>query len=178
MDKKWLLGFIEGSGCFSIVIRKSSTTVGYQTIADFTLKLPASQRDLLEKIQKTLKVGRLYENGDEVILKATKLSDARALATFFTPHSFVSEAKKKEFANWKKCVSLMNKGSHTTKNGLLEIARLRDALHTKNLWNKKNYCDLRVELDPCHVYQKTHSLPEGCRICWNPREQLVKVEVG
>lgn len=166
MDKKWLLGFIEGSGCFSVIIRKSHNQVGYQTTADFTLKLPLPQKSLLEEIQSFLGAGKIYENKNEAILKATKLEDAKKLVQFFGKQRFMSEGKKKEFAVWEECVTMMEEGLHHTPEGILEIARQRDSIHTKKLWNKKDYCHLRLEIDPCHVYQKTHQLPEGCRICW------------
>jgi len=166
MDRKWLLGFIEGSGCFSIVIRKSNNHIGYQTIADFTIKLPLHQKPLLERIQKTLKVGKIYQDKKGAILKVTRLDDAKRLVRFFGKQRFMSESKRKEFSVWKECVSSLEKGRHHTPDGLLEIARMRDSIHTKNLWNKKNYCSLRMKIDPCHVYEKSHQLPEGCRVCW------------
>ena len=173
MNKKWLLGFIEGSGCFSIIIRKSKNQVGYQTIADFTMKLPLEERPLLESIQSFLKVGRLYESKGKVILKATKLSDAKKLTAFFSREQFVSESKRKEVEVWKGVVDMMDKNLHLTETGVLDIAHLRDSIHLKKLWNKKNYCSIRVDIDPCGVHQKTNQLPEGCRLCWEPGNSLV-----
>lgn len=178
MDTKWLTGFIEGSGCFSVIIRKSGNQVGYQTIADFTLKLPLASKGLLDDIRAALGIGKVYQNKDEAILKATKIEDALTLVSFLED-GFVSAAKQREFLVWKACVSLMAQGRHHTREGVLEIARLRDSVHTKPLWNKKTYCTLRVELDPCHVFQQTHELPDGCRICWSRgHEKLPLVQVG
>lgn len=179
MDKSWLLGFMEASGCFSVVIRKSQNQVGYQTTADFTLKLPAHQRPLLEEIQGFLNVGKIYQNKSESLLKVTRLEDAKSLVKFFSSEHLVSEEKRKEFSVWSSCVDMMDKGLHLTAPGVLEIARLRDSIHMKHLWNKKNYCSLRVEIDPCHVYEKTRQLPEGCRICWGEefRHKLVNIPI-
>lgn len=163
MNKDWLQGFIEGTGCFSVIIRKSPNQVGVQTIADFTLKLPLSQKPLLEKVQKFLGVGRIYESGNEATLKSTKLDDAKKLVAFFNKP--FSGPKRKEFNAWKSVVERMSKGLHLNKEGVLEIARLRDSIHKKKLWNKKDYCSLRVEIDPCEHYQKNHRLPKGCRAC-------------
>ena len=168
MDRKWLTGFIEGSGCFSIIIRKSQTKVGYQTIADFTLKRPLDQLPLLEEIKSFLKIGRVYENKKEAIFKINKIDDAKRLITFFKNNALVSPMKQKEFTTWKDCVDIMDSGLQHTAQGILEIAHMRDGIHTRNLWNKKNYCNLRRELDPCQVYEEQHVLPEGCRICWTP----------
>lgn len=179
MDTQWLLGFIEGSGCFSIIIRKSNNHVGYQTIADFTLKLPRSQKPLLENIKAVLGIGKIYENNDEAILKSTKQEDAQRLVEFFQKKQFVSEGKRREFGVWKQCVEKMNAGTHLTKEGVLQIAHLRDSVRLKNLWNKKNYCTIRRELDPCHVFEATNQLPEGCRICWGTeiKQQLINIQI-
>jgi len=178
MDQKWLSGFIEGTGCFSIIIRKSHNSVGYQTITDFTVKLPLEQKPLLEEIQSHLGLGKVYSNQKGALLKATKLEDAKKLIVLFDG-KFISPAKAREFSVWKDCVSLMEKGLHHTHQGLLEIAHLRDSIHVKKLWNKKNFCSLRVELDPCHIYQKEKHLPQGCRICWGGefKDHLVKLPI-
>lgn len=170
MDKKWLLGFIEGSGCFSVVIRKSKNHVGFQTIADFTLKLPKEQESLLREIRNFLGVGGLYKNKSTALLKVTKLEDSKKLVMFFSKQPFLSKSKRNEFRAWKRCVQLMSKGSHHTPEGILEIARLRDEVHHKRLWNKKNYCSLRLELDPCHLATGKAQLPVGCRVCWGSKQ--------
>lgn len=178
MDRKWFQGFVEGSGCFSIIIRKSPNRVGWQTVADFTLKLPLGQKALLEEIRSFLGAGKVYQNKRQAILKVTSHEEAGKLASFFGQEEFISPAKKNEFLIWSQCVSLMGKGAHHTPEGVLEIAHLRDSVHLKRLWNKKNFCSLRKELDPCHVYQETHSLPAGCRICWTGGEKhLVQLPV-
>jgi len=165
MDKKWLLGFIEAAGCFSVVIRKSKNKVGYQTTLDFTLKLPRSQEALLKKIHSSLGIGKLYSNKKEAILKATSIEDARKIAGFLKTQSFVSQPKKTEFKNWSKCLHHIEKGNHLSKEGILEIARLRDSVHARNLWNKKDYCALRTDIDPCSLRKKGKT-PKGCRICY------------
>jgi len=177
MDSKWLMGFIEASGCFSVVIRKSQNSVGYQTTADFTIKLPLSQKPFLEGIRDFFRAGKIYQNKNEAIFKVTRLDDVKALIGFFQKESFTTEEKKREFSVWKKCVEMMNSGLHLTPEGVLEIARQRDSIHFRNLWNKKNYCSLRVEIDPCHIYEKTHQLPEGCRLCWGEefKQKLVNL---
>ena len=164
MNKKWILGFIEGSGCFSVVIRKSRNKVGYQTTADFTLKLPQNQEELLERIHTHLGIGRVYSSKKESVLKSTSLEDAKKLVRFLSKTRFLSHTKRREFNAWRNCIELIEKGVHLTPQGVLGIARLRDTVHVKNLWNKKNYCILRKELDPCQMHREG-KMPEGCRIC-------------
>lgn len=171
LDKKWLLGFMESAGIFSIVIKKSKNILGQQVVADFTIKVPGSEIGLLEKIQQSLQAGNMYyrnkETKDEAILKATKLEDVKQIASLFKPSDFVSETKRKKFELWRQCIQMIEQKQHLTKEGILQIALLRDLLrYTKKQHNKKKYCYVRLELDPCQVYQQEHRLPETCQLCF------------
>ena len=171
INKKWLLGFIESAAIFSIVLKKSKTTVGHQVVADFTIKLPGSEVAVLEKIQEALQVGNIYyrnkETKDEAILKATKLEEVKRIVSLFKPADFTSSTKQKKFKIWSECIDLIDKKQHLAKEGFLKIALLRDLLnYNKKHWNKKKYCYVRLEIDPCHVYQKEKRLPETCQLCF------------
>jgi len=175
LSKEWLLGFIESNGCFSIIIKKSKNSVGYQTLADFSIKLPAYEENMLKDIQTYLGIGHIYRRKNEVALKATKLEDIKKVAEFLGPLGFVSAKKRQEFENWRKCIGIIETGRHLKKEGLLEIALLRDVIHSKYQWNKKNFCHVRLDIDPCHVYHKEGYLPHNCTICWS--ERGIKIDV-
>ena|SRR3989338_5253858 len=171
VSKQWLLGFIESAAVFSIIIKKSKNTLGQQVVADFTIKLPGSEVGILEKIQQVLQAGNIYyrnkETKDEAMLKATKLEEVKKIINLFKPTDFLSETKRKKFELWSQCICLIENKQHLTKEGILEIALLRDLLNrSKNQWNKKKYCHVRLEIDPCHVYQKEKKLPETCQLCF------------
>ena len=175
ISTEWLLGFIESNACFSIIIKKSRNSVGYQTQADFSIKLPAGEEGTLREIQDFLGIGHVYRTGNEVILKATGLEDIRKIVAFLEPLDFVSLNKREGFENWKKCISIIEAGKHLQKDGLLEIALLRDVMRSKVRWNKKRFCHVRLDIDPCHVYQKEGELPQGCSICWD--QKGLKIDV-
>ncbi len=171
IDKKWLLGFIESAATFSIILKKSKNSLGQQVVADFTIKLPGTEVGLLEKIQETLQAGNIYyrnkETSDEAILKATKLEEIKHIASLFKPTDFISATKRKKFELWSQCIRLIEQKQHLTKEGILQIALLRDVLnYNKKRWNKKKYCHVRLEIDPCHVYQQEKRLPETCQLCF------------
>lgn len=171
MSKQWLLGFIESAAVFSIIIKKSKNSLGQQVVADFTIKLPGSEIGILEKIRDTLQVGNIYyrnkETKDEAILKATKLEEVKSIASLFKPTDFISETKRKKFETWSECIHTIEQKQHLTKEGFLKIALLRDLLnYNKKNWNKKKYCHIRLEIDPCHVYQQEKKLPQNCQLCF------------
>ena len=171
LDKKWLLGFVESAATFSIIIKKRKNTLGQQVVADFTIKLPGSEVGTLEKIKEELQAGNIYyrnkETKDEAILKATKLEEIKNIVLVFKPEDFVSETKRKKFELWSQCIQMIEQKQHLTKEGILQIALLRDLLnYNKKHWNKKKYCHVRLEIDPCHVYQQEKKLPETCELCF------------
>lgn len=171
VSKQWLLGFIESAAVFSIIIKKSKNTLGQQIVADFTIKLPGSEVGILEKIKEVLQAGNIYyrnkETKDEAILKATKLEEVKNIVTLFKPTDFLSETKRRKFETWSECIAIIEKKQHLTKEGFLKIALLRDVLnYKKKQWNKKKYCHVRLEIDPCHIYQKENRLPETCQLCF------------
>ncbi len=171
IDKKWLLGFIESAAVFSIILKKSNNNLGQQVVADFTIKVPGSEVGTLERIQQGLQAGNIYyrnkETKDEAILKATKLEEVKNIITMFKPEDFVSPTKQKKFKIWSECITIIDQKQHLTKEGFLQIALLRDVLnYSKKQWNKKRYCHVRLEIDPCHVYQKEKKLPDNCELCF------------
>ena len=178
ISKPWLLGFIESAASFSIILKKSKNLLGRQAVADFTIKVPGAEVGLLEKIQEALHAGNIYysnkQTKSEAILKATKLEEVKAIAALFKPADFISDAKRKKFEMWSQCIQLIDQKQHLTKEGILQIALLRDLLHARKQWNKKKYCHVRLEIDPCHVYQKEHRLPETCQLCF--KEHLDKAQ--
>ena len=171
LKRHWMLGFIEASACFSIVIKRGR---GYkcknQVFADFSIKFPPDQHELARAIKKALGAGRIYCRSDkdrrckEVLLKSTALDDVKRIAAFLKM-GFVSKARRQEFEVWVRCISSIDAGEHLTKEGLLRIALLREDLHSRRQWNKKNYCTIRQRIDPCEVYKRLGSIPTSCRVC-------------
>jgi len=177
MNKQWLLGFVEGEGCFSIIIKKSRGHIhGYQAHADFSIKLTASEKDTLEKIRNYLgNVGHIYYRdpektrlkfinaNEEVMFKVTKLEEIKKIVEFFKDLDFISLSKKQDFENWCECIKLIENKQHLTKEGLLKISYIRDKIHKRKQWNKQNFCMIKNKIDPCHIYLKENKIPLNCK---------------
>lgn len=178
VDLNWLLGFIEGEGCFTIgLTRNKSAQFGYQIQPSFVIKLTLSEEQVLEEIKHTLGVGRTYYESsalsrnkgmknanDCVSLRITKLKELEKLIDMLDPLFFVSSAKRADFNVWRDCIKLIQKGDHRKKEGFLRIAEMRDKLHKRKQWNKKNYCIIRQDVDPCLEYKKKQKL-KNCSKC-------------
>lgn len=163
MDPSHLRGFLEASGSFSIVLKR--TPKGYQAVADFSVKLPAHEADTLQRIQEALGAGHCYLRGREALLKVTKLQDVQRIAHLLGAAPFLSAQKQKEFSDWHRCVRLMATGAHRTTHGLLRIALLRDQMRARQQWNKAGFCFVRKALDPCSVMHDRSDVPGDCHRC-------------
>jgi hypothetical protein len=162
MNPDWLFGYLEGQGRFSIVLKKSGISRGLQVVADFSVK--SDDSELLESISGRLG-GKVYPKNDSYVLKITKLEEVLEVVDFFKHGEFKSKTQEERFKRWKVCVKLIESGQHLTKDGMLAIATLRNKLHSKDKWNKKSFCDIRTEVDPCEVYKRFGKIPAGCDKC-------------
>ena len=168
MNLDWVGGFIEGNGSFSIgFIKSSSTKLKYQIKPVFVLKIPKSEMAVLEKVRGFFGgIGNIYyDMGENVSFRVTKLDEVKNIVNLLKNARFVSENKKRDFENWVRCIRLIEKKEHLTKDGFLKIALIRDAIHKKQLWNKKNYCVIKNNVDPCEIYLKEKKIPDNCGIC-------------
>jgi hypothetical protein len=63
LDPNWIVGFVDGEGCFSISIFKNVTTkYGVQIFPEFVVTQGAKSLGVLEEIQLYFGCGNIYEN--------------------------------------------------------------------------------------------------------------------
>jgi hypothetical protein len=63
LDPQWIVGFVDGEGCFSISIFKNVTSKsGFQVFPEFVVTQGAKSLLVLEKIQDHFQCGKIYEN--------------------------------------------------------------------------------------------------------------------
>src|SRR5260370_15651647 len=59
----WIVGFVDGEGCFSCPIYRCNTmTLGWQVRPEFAVVQGASSRDVLEDMVRSFGCGRIYRN--------------------------------------------------------------------------------------------------------------------
>lgn len=107
---EWILGFVEGEGCFTSHGNRHDNRID----PEFTITLRADDRLVLEKIQRTFGVGRLFDQG-EITNKTGIISrprcrysvrgteDCLVVIDFFEGLTFHSK-KSRDFVTWAKLV--------------------------------------------------------------------------
>jgi hypothetical protein len=132
LDPWWIVGFVDGEGCFSISIFKNSTSkLGYQVFPEFVVTQGAKSLATLENLQKFFDCGKIYvnrrhDNHREDLYRycVRSLSDIQSkIIPFFEQHE-LQTAKHQDFISFCEVVKLMKLRIHLTDDGLKEIRTL------------------------------------------------------
>ncbi len=63
LDPWWIVGFVDGEGCFSVSTFKNKTCKsGYQTLYEFVITQGESSRNAMKAIQNYFSCGHIYIN--------------------------------------------------------------------------------------------------------------------
>ena len=150
----WIVGFIDGEGCFSIGFvkqpdRQESTRVrrgyatGYQVAHEFAVVQGARSFKSLEELKSFFGIGSIYinrrhDNHKENLYRytVTRREDLlNVIIPFFEKYQ-LRTAKKQDFRLFAKIVRLMAKDYHRTKDGVIAIALLSEQMnHRKSRSN-------------------------------------------
>jgi len=129
LDEKWLVGFTDGEGCFSISIFKNkSLKFGYQIFPEFVLTQGAKSLDVLKKVQNFFGCGKIYENKRydnhrENLYRycvRNKTDLIEIICPFFDKNPLLT-AKKRDFTLFKEGLEIMKNGEHLSKEGFTKI---------------------------------------------------------
>lgn len=127
----YLVGFIDGEGSFNVSFRKKSDyKLNWQPVLSFNV----SQKDvsLLELLRQRFGCGIIKQRKRDNLFSydVTKPSDLwTRVIPFFEKYPFMSENKAKNLEIFTQITKLMLEKKHLTKNGLKQIAELRETLN-------------------------------------------------
>ena len=141
----WVIGFVDGEGCFSIgLVRQPDRPgrrgykTGYQVSHDFVVTQGASSVRCLEELREFFGVGKVYinrryDNHRERLYRYSVHRCAELLERiipFFREHPLRS-AKRLDFEKFASCVELMAGGHHTTRQGLVQIVEIMQTMNRR-----------------------------------------------
>ena len=139
----WVLGFVDGEGCFSIGFvrqpcragRKGYKT-GYQVSHEFAVTQGAKSVACLRELEEFFGVGgvlvnRRYDDHKEHLYRYAVRRRAGLIGTiipFFRTYP-LHTAKRRDFEKFALCVEMVAAGSHLTREGLIEIAQIVETMN-------------------------------------------------
>ena len=139
----WVIGFVDGEGCFSIgFVRQGGGQgrrgyrTGYQVAHEFAVTQGAQSISCLYDLQSFFGVGQVlgnkrYDNHREhlyrfVVRRRMDLIDV--IIPFFAEHP-LRTSKRRNFEKFAQCVTLVGSGHHLTCQGLAEIAEIAETMN-------------------------------------------------
>jgi LAGLIDADG endonuclease len=141
----WVIGFVDGEGCFSVsFVRQSDRTgrrgykLGYQVALRFVVSQGASSVACLEELRGFFGVGNVYGNtrhdNHREHMHQYMVSDRtdllETIVPFFEKHPLHS-SKRSDFEKFAQVLELMENGLHLTRMGMVEIAEITETMNRK-----------------------------------------------
>jgi hypothetical protein len=134
----WVIGFVDGEGCFSIgLVRqsggggRSGYRVGYQVFHEFAVTQGAKSLQCLRDLEEFFGVGQVLFNRRRddhrenlhryVVRRRADLLET--IVPFFRAHALRS-AKRRDFEKFARCMEMIDEGRHLQAGGLVEIVEI------------------------------------------------------
>ena len=130
LDAKWIVGFVDGEGCFHVAINKlPKMTLGWQVLPEFRVVQHQRDEQVLYKIKNYFGFGNVTINhGDRKEFRVRGLKNLKEIINFFKENP-LNTSKQRNFQIFSKIVEMMDKGEHLTKEGLDKIAILSSTMN-------------------------------------------------
>lgn len=146
---EYVAGFIDGEGCFTIVISKHATKkLGLDARLHFQIELRADDREILERIQETIGCGHIYQlNYERYGWKPHaeyKVSAIREITEKLIPFlsKYPLQAKKRwSYHYFLEAVEVVVRREHLTLEGVEKLRVIRSRM---NQFSKKYHASARV----------------------------------
>ena len=135
----WVVGFIDGEGCFSVSLHKNPTTqIGWQIMPEFVATQGEKSLDALRKLETFFSCGRIfvnrrYDNHNENLYRfcVRSFKDLEEkVVPFFKQHP-LQTAKRRDFEIFSQIIVLMKEKKHLNPEGIREIISLATNMNTK-----------------------------------------------
>ena len=140
----WVIGFVDGEGCFSVGFVKQSDKVnrkgyktGYQVSCEFAVTQGEKSLNTLIELKNffggvgQVIINRRYDNHKEHLYRyvVRKRSDLLQVIIPFFERYRLRTAKSKDFESFVKCVQLVDQKVHLSRDGLIQIAEITQTMN-------------------------------------------------
>src|SRR2546423_15216931 len=134
----WIVGFVDGEGCFSATIQKATTATGWQVFPEFVVTQGEKSLSALHDLQEFFGCGKIfvnrrYDNHREHLYRfcVRSIADLKdKVIPFFREHQ-LRTAKRMDFEKFARVLELMDERKHLNSEGLVEIANIVQTMNRK-----------------------------------------------
>ena len=136
---QWVVGFVDGEGCFSVsIFRNRTCALGWQVQPEFAVVQGARSVQVLYLLEQSFGCGSVGRNGrhdnhteDMYRYRISRLADLADRVIPFFEVNPLRTTKANDFAVFAIVVRLMQSRHHLSVDGLLEIARLAQTMNRR-----------------------------------------------
>ena len=135
----WIVGFVDGEGCFTISLHKNPTTsLGWQIMPEFILSQGEKSLNVLKMVKDYFNCGRIsvnhrHDNHREDLYRFCVKSQKELrdkIIPFFKEYQ-LKTSKKNDFEIFSEVLELMRKKEHLSQKGIKKIINLIEKMNTK-----------------------------------------------
>ena len=136
---QWIVGFVDGEGCFSVpIFRNQTCRFGWQVQPSFTVVQGARSVEVLHLLEQFFRCGQVgrndrHDDHREPMYRFTvrALGDlVDRIVPFFKAHPLFT-AKAVDFQKFAKVVRMMRAGVHLDEGGLARIAAIAQTMNRR-----------------------------------------------
>jgi hypothetical protein len=135
--EQWIVGFVDGEGCFSCPIQRNRTmTLGWQAQPRFAVVQGERSVHVLELMQQFLGCGSIYRNRrhdnhkeDLFVFNVFRLEHLTEIIVPFFEANPLRTAKLEDFLKFRQVLLMMKRKAHLARDGLAQIARITETMN-------------------------------------------------
>ena len=112
----WIVGFVDGEGCFSVTIQKATTSTGRQVFPEFVVTQSGRSLQALHDLKEFFKCGKVFinrrnDNHREQLYRycVRSLADLRDKIIPFFQENQLLTAKREDFEKFTRVLELIEK---------------------------------------------------------------------
>ncbi len=137
--EQWVVGFVDGEGCFSIsVVKNAGCRLGWQVQHEFSVSQAEPSRNILNELIEFFGCGSVIENNryDNHHFRMLRFSVKRRadlverIIPFFERQPLMT-AKRADFQAFCAVIEMMKQNRHLTLDGLRAIAEITQTMNRK-----------------------------------------------
>lgn len=130
LNPYYITGLVDAEGCFTTSIYKDCRIkTGWQVKPIFQLNLHKKDLKILEALQKTWGVGKIYKHGqDSFMYRVSSLKNLRVITSHFDNYPLITQ-KLADYLLFKQSIDLIQEKLHLTEKGLLTFVGIKSVLN-------------------------------------------------
>jgi hypothetical protein len=132
LNAQWIVGFVDGEGCFHIGINKNQAMkLGVQVLPEFTVVQHQADEQVLYALKAYFGCGVVRKNhGTRLCYRVRGHENLlHKIIPFFEKHQLKTR-KRVDFAKFRKVVLLMEKEEHLKPDGLEKIRQIKTTMNS------------------------------------------------